>query len=68
MVWVIRFLKIWQVAAHACSGRPRVFSSHMACRTVERRVHSGERKAGKFQVVEFCALPVVYRMTLLALR
>jgi hypothetical protein len=31
-------------------------------------MHSGKREARKFQVVKFRALPVVYRMTLLALR
>lgn len=31
-------------------------------------MHSGQREASKFQMVKFRALPVVYRMTLLALR
>ena len=68
MVGVARFLKIRQVAAHACSGSPRVFSSRVACRTVQGRVHSGKSKAGKLQVVEFRALPVVDGVALLALR
>jgi len=68
VIGVARFLKIWQVAAHARSGRPRIFSSGMARCTVQGRVHASECKTRKLQVVKFRVLPVVNRMTLLALR
>lgn len=62
------FLKIRQVATHASRGRPGIFSTRMARCTVQSRVHASERKARKLQVIEIGALPVVNRMTLLALR
>lgn len=40
----------------------------MARCTVQSRVHASQRKARKLQVIEIRALPVVNRMTLLALR
>jgi len=68
VIWVRGLLKIRQVAAHAGRGRSRIFSTRMARCTVQSRVHASECKTRKLQVVKFRALPVVYRMTLLALR
>lgn len=62
------FLEVRQVATHAGRGRPCIFPTSMARCTVQSRMHASERKAGNLQVIEIRALPVVYRMTLLALR
>ena len=67
VIWIVRLLKIGQVAAYACRRRALVLSTGVACRAVERSVHSGKRKASDPQMIELRAKPGVNRVALLTL-
>ena len=54
------------MASDASSGRALEFPADVASVAVERGMHSGQRKAGVFQVVEVHPKPVVEAVTLLA--
>ena len=62
------FLKIQQVAADASSRGARVFASRVASRAIQSCVHACKSEARNFCVIEFHALPVTDRVTVLALR
>lgn len=62
------FLKICHVASDAGRRRSFVLPAHMTRRTIQSRVHSGQREAGELQVIKPRAQPRIDRVALLALR
>ena len=58
------FLIVRQVTAHTVCRGALISPAHVAGRAFQCRVHSGQRKAGKPQMVEFHSHPRIHAVTL----
>jgi len=68
-VWgIARLVEVWQMTTNARRRRASELSSHVAGGAIQGGMRSRQGKAGKLQVIELCAQPVVHAVTLRARR
>jgi hypothetical protein len=66
VIGVGRLLEIGEMTTHARCGRPGEFPSDVASVAIQRDVRSGQREAGKFQMVKLGVQPGIGAVTLFA--